>query len=396
MVSYVKIFNLLKDNNEFSFIKKLKLEEAHKLLDFQKVFNQNINPNNDQEIKAVSYLLFFTVAKVYLNYKEACPTVSVEDDPYKYYVIQPTNGNYQLLDYLINKLIDSVQKIKLSHTNEYSYGHKILYLNNSRYGDMNDDMSTDYDNLEIAKFYLKSISHELGHALHCYHYENNDGLIVPAAYVGYEELYNRKVTKNDFINRIKNYEKLSLKYNIIKVDEKTPVITSHNCLPSETIGWDNRAVEEAFTEMEAEDYANLDNPFTRDIDNNILFISKTLDNGYSLGANYLRSYLNIIPKKDQFKVAFLGKDPTINIKDYSTLEDALHVLICNPDGEFSFSNDELLHLFSKLYETLIDNNNDPDPYLFPIIIDSSSSVLDYYSILDYYQDYLDNNNSKQL
>ena len=65
MVSYVKIFNLLKDNNEFSFIKNLKLEEAHKLLDFQKVFNQNINPNNDQEIKAVSYLLFFTVAKTY-------------------------------------------------------------------------------------------------------------------------------------------------------------------------------------------------------------------------------------------------------------------------------------------------------------------------------------------
>ncbi|MBR2678380.1 MAG: hypothetical protein IKE63_03080 [Bacilli bacterium] len=395
MVSYVKIFNLLKDNNEFSFIKNLKLEEAHKLLDFQKVFNQNINPNNDQEIKAVSYLLFFTVAKVYLNYKDACPTVSVEDDPYKYYVIQPTNGSYQLLDYLINKLIDTVQKIEISNSNQYDYGHKILHLNNSRYGDIGDNISTDYDinsyNLEIAKLYLKSISHELGHALHCYHYEDNDGLIIPAGYATYyEKLYNRKATKNDFVNRIKNYEKLSLKYNIIKVDEKTPVITSHNCLPSETIGWDNRDVEEAFTEMEAEDYANLDNPFTRYIDNNIIFISKTLDNGYTLGANYLRSYLNIIPKKDQFKVAFLGKDPTINIKDYSTLEDALHVLICNSDGEFSFSNDELLHLFSKLYKTLIDNNSDPDPFLFPIIKNSSSSVL------DYYQDYLDNNNSKQL
>lgn len=395
MVSYVKVFNLLKDNNEFSFIKNLKLEEAHKLLDFQKVFNQNINPNNDQEIKAVSYLLFFTVAKVYLNYKDACPTVSVEDDPYKYYVIQPTNGNYQLLDYLINKLIDTVQKIEISNSNLYDYGHKILHLNNSRYGDIGDNMSTDYDinsyNLEIAKLYLKSISHELGHALHCYHYEDNDGLIIPAGYATYyEKLYNRKATKNDFVNRIKNYEKLSLKYNIIKVDEKTPVITSHNCLPSETTGWDNRVVEEAFTEMEAEDYANLDNPFTRHIDNNIIFISKTLDNGYTLGANYLRSYLNIIPKKDQFKVAFLGKDPTINIKDYSTLEDALHVLICNSDGEFSFSNDELLHLFSKLYKTLIDNNSDPDPFLFPIIKNSSSSVL------DYYQDYLDNNNSKQL
>lgn len=320
MVSYVKIFNLLKDNNEFSFIKNLKLEEAHKLLDFQKVFNQNINPNNDQEIKAVSYLLFFTVAKVYLNYKDACPTVSVEDDPYKYYVIQPTNGNYQLLDYLINKLIDTVQKIEISNSNQYVYGHKILHLNNSRYGDIGDNISTDYDinsyNLEIAKLYLKSISHELGHALHCYHYEDNDGLIIPAGYATYyEKVYNRKATKNDFVNRIKNYEKLSLKYNIIKVDEKTPVITSHNCPPSETIGWDNRDVEEAFTEMEAEDYANLDNPFTRYIDNNILFISKTLDNGYTLGANYLRSYLNIIPKKDQFKVAFLGKDPTINIKD---------------------------------------------------------------------------------
>ena len=392
MWSFEKVFKNLNDNNEFSFLTKLKPEERQKILDFQKVFNQNINPNNDKEIEIASYLIFFTIAKIYLNYKDVYPTVSVKDDPYKYYVIQPTNNNYQLLDYLINKLIDNVHKIEF-RGNQYDYGHKILSFNTSRYDFIDPGDNIDYYNLEVSRMYLKSIAHELGHALHCCHfYESDDGLVLPC---GYQFFYDG-LTQNDFINRIKNYEVLSSKYNIIKVSEKTPVIESANCPPSDTSGWDNRALEEAFTEMEAEDYANLDMTKTRHFNDNIFFISKTLDNGYSLGANFMKAYLNMIPKQNQFEVAFLGKDPTIKIKDYTVLEDTLNKLICNPDGQYRSNNEEVLHYFSKLYETLINNNHNCDIYLFPIIDNTEKGKRTLLAISKYYQDYLMSSDYKHL
>lgn len=397
MASYRDIYMTLKENGEFDFLQQLSIEERQKIFDFQKTFNQTINPDNDEEIRFVTFLSFLVISKVYLNYKDTCPVVSIKDDSYAYYVIQPTNGKYQLLDYLINKLIDGIHSIELGNNknNEYNYGHKILSLNSTRYDSTKFDDYIKNSNLEKSKLYLKSIAHELGHAIHCCHiYENGDGIVVPTCYKNSDNTIefteNNEKYKREFIKKRKNYEKLSHKYNILRVNENTPIQKSYNISPSNISGWDSKVLEESFTEAEAEDYANLTIKY-RPLKDNMFFVSKTVDNAYSLGANFIKSYLELCSKKDQFEISFLGKKP--KFEDYEILNNIIDSLMPNSDGELDINKSDVLFYFSALYDELKKHNCNSDIYLFPFVEEENG---DYLSVQDYYQDYLENNNYKYL
>lgn len=72
-----------------------------KIDDFKKVFVELNNEQNDSNKLVLINALFDNVRKNYEEYKDIFNEIPVEYEPYKYHLIRPSNGRYDLLDFLL-------------------------------------------------------------------------------------------------------------------------------------------------------------------------------------------------------------------------------------------------------------------------------------------------------
>ena len=358
-MNYKEVLKILKDNGDFDYINDLSEKELDEVLDFEEVYKKILNLDNNSNLDFLITLIFTFIIKMYFDYKEVYPFIPSNEVKYSNYFIQPVDGKYSLLDFLINVLIENIQVISSSNFvfNSYSFAHRELCLKANRYEGAN------LSPLNKAQLYYKSICHEVGHAMHSVVSNNNDNVIL--------RLYNpfscnRVKSYNDlvfeFYKKFHLYRSLSSKYNIL--DEKSfhfEFSPGYTSLPS---GFHDPILEEAFTEMKAEDYMGVDPVhYIRKL-GDYSFLSYTIGNGYSLMANYLRTFP--ISKKDEFQVAFLGYPGEMVFSDYDNL--IHYLLLLHP--EYDYSDEEKYNIFKKRY--LEDSN--PNNLYYPFLIEGSDYI----------------------
>ncbi len=272
---------------------KLSEEEKTKIIDFMTIFREYLNPKHLSDINEVIDYVIDEIVKVYLDYKDIIPSVSVEDDLYSFYIIKPKNGKYSLLDYLINTVIQNLDSIEFVqgnvHSNYNMLKKKIIICKNnimSLHDSVFDIIRKKINKKEYLKLFFKSaLYHEIGHMLHYKIDEVLDNTVyVPADYLSLssfpplrvfmskrakeEELARRKkIVKEQARDRIRYrvsiYGCLKSKYDILSVDEidnanidveNKKIRYEEVCLPPFLY---INPVDEAFTECDAQMYSGL-------------------------------------------------------------------------------------------------------------------------------------------
>lgn len=272
---------------------KLTNEEQTKLADFMNIYRSYLNPNNNDEIDTIIDYIIDTLVKVYIEYKKTIPFISVEDDPYCFYIIKPVDGKYSLFDYLINTAIQNLDSIELKNDKtscNYNMLKKKITINKSNmmklHNSVFDVMKSKIDRNKFFELYYKnSVYHEIGHMFH-YSMDNVEPNVVyvPHSYLSLSsfpplkkfmssknkqaEIERRKVevkktAKIRIKNRIDLYSVLSDRYDILKQNEidgleveveKPPVKYEEIMFPP--IFYIN-PVDEAFTECDAQVYSGM-------------------------------------------------------------------------------------------------------------------------------------------
>lgn len=330
--------------------------EKEKIDDFFKIFRKYINPNNNELINRVVDYVIDELIKIYLNYKDECPTVSVEDDEYLYYVIRPSNGVYSLLDYLINTVIqnlDSIELINNKNTSSYNMLAKRIYINVNQkellHKSVFDCIRKKIDRNEYLDLYFKNLLyHEIGHMLHYKIRKIDDNTVyVPIYYLSQSEfpkmkkfmskgkrekeaLRREKIVKErarkKIIERVSLYSELSDKYDVLNpnilenVDVAVEdVVKRHEEVFFPPLLYMN-PVDEAFTECDAQVYSGMfenlifENEekdqlecFYIPIDDNHTLMCYS-PSCYSFSASIASTIKGIVSKNAYFRTMFLGKD----------------------------------------------------------------------------------------
>ena len=150
----------------------ISIEDQKKIYDFREAYRKIMNKDKDERINEVIDGIFYNVECNYRNYQTYVKYVSVEQEPYQYHILQPIDGRYSLLDFLINRAITNIDAIELGGQNGYT-NHKMLMINTLRY----DGFIGKYSEGFIKKSKLKSILHESGHAIYAKDFFN-DGFVL--------------------------------------------------------------------------------------------------------------------------------------------------------------------------------------------------------------------------
>ena len=147
--------------------------DREKLNDFKLMFKQLINLNNDKNIDEVIEALFFNIEKYYLEFGDSIKSIPVRFEPYKFHILQPADGRYSLLDFLINRAFSNIYEIKYhndikENNNEniccYYQNDKSLEFNFDKY--IKDFEENNYEvNYSLKEFQLLIMLHETGHSL---------------------------------------------------------------------------------------------------------------------------------------------------------------------------------------------------------------------------------------
>lgn len=171
-----------------------------KINDFKTVFNDFINPENDLRKIAIIDALFDNVRIYYEEYKDICHSIPERLEPYMYHVLQPVDGKYDLLDFLLNRAISNLEKIIINDTAGNSYSnHFELSIDKNRYNKLSDKKGDEV----VRAHFKKSFYHETLHVLHAKIRPNGD-----------------KICSKSKDKLIYFYEKLSSKYhNIIDMQK---------------------------------------------------------------------------------------------------------------------------------------------------------------------------------
>lgn len=110
----------------------------------------------------------------YNKYKDYFPTISVNDDNFKNYIIKSNNGYYHLEDFLLNRLFQSLRYIIIiddenANFCEFSEKSRTIYLTENAIKKVAMPMVNNWSD-ESKELFLKILlftvfDHELGHAL---------------------------------------------------------------------------------------------------------------------------------------------------------------------------------------------------------------------------------------
>ena len=277
-------------------------EDKIKIEDFKNIFRMTVNFNNDELINKVVDDLFKNVECIYEEYKDEISYVPVEQETYKYHILQPVNGKYSLLDFLLNRAISNIDRIYITDENSYSTD-KLININKSRY----EEERTNYSDTFIEMQYRKSRLHETGHALHALDANNDDTI--------------HSKDDVDFKKKVKLFnELLGYKYsNLLQVSD----IKNKS---QKIYGWRGGktpflqfSLDEASTEYFATKYSGL---YADNKNDGLSYICQTIDkiegvmvpnrfNGYSTGSCLMYHLENLVSKKSIFQSMFFANGRAI-------------------------------------------------------------------------------------
>ena len=336
---------------------KLNNEEKTKIIDFMEIYRKYVNPDSDNEINIIVDYVFDTIIKIYFEYKEVVPFISVNDDNYEYYIIRPNNGKYTLLDYLINTIIqnlDSIELIDNKMPSNYNMLKKKISMNKKHTTSIHDSVF-EQTNQHLDKdkykelFYKTAIYHEIGHMLH-YKIGNivPQTVYVPQSYMSLscfpplkkrmsenakkiETEKRREIVKKSAKEKIKKrisiyYESLHDKYDVLNPNdiENCELAVERPNHKFEQIMLPPffylNPVDEAFSECDAQVYSGLfENDIFKAEDNNCMdcfyipIDSEHLIMTYSPDAYFVSTSIGFalkecISKQSYFRTMFLGKE----------------------------------------------------------------------------------------
>lgn len=290
----------------------ISVEDQKKINDFREAYRKIMNKDNDEKVNKVIDGIFYNVECNYRDYQPYVQYVSVEQEPYQYHILQPIDGKYSLLDFLINRAITNIDAIDFCGQNGYTH-HKMLMINPSRYDMLKGEHSEEF----IKKSKLKSILHESGHAIY-----NKD--FVRDGYVHCSRKRNEEnhpeAHISGFTEKMKEfYNILGSKYpNLInqRMFYEAPIEKEVQDKSRSTI-CDNLNYEEAFVEYFSTLYSGLYKdttnyyPFSMGKETNgktpAIFVPD-YKNGYAHFAKFIFHLDNLVSKEAMFESKFMSTD----------------------------------------------------------------------------------------
>ena len=326
--------------------------QKYKVEFFKAKFKESLGCN--QEESKIVDGMFQTLVNLYLYFKDEVPYVSVNDDNYPYYMITPSNGEYELLDYLLNRMVQNVEVINTDvRGNGYEPGHKKLEIYLNRY----DDVTSKYTQTEIQLLKNKSIAHETIHAL---------------SFASFLQRGKDYVKRNGITDEeaVEKYNTNKLEYLSTNKNQIGEIKNFFGPLSDEIPG--GKIYVEAFTEALAvtlshlREYAEMKLYEDSDdvlkyytINNDFLIFTPNKENGYKYASNYFYLIMQLVSKKALFETMFLGKNTLVkeinNLSDstnlFDYLDDKMFDLIENQDDVELIKNDmiELSQILVKIY-----------------------------------------------
>ena len=292
----------------------MSFEDAMKIEEFKRAYKMAMNPNNVDSINNVIDALFENVAFNYIEYRKQVPFVSANKESYKFHILQPVNGRYSLLDFLINRAFSNVDGIGFTKGNSFSTFCRYLCIDSKRYEGYQDK----YPSGRIQSLYEKSMLHETGHALHGWD-DHEDGKIhtyVDDGYSNSEKFRNEPAQNAILTQKIEVAEKLGLyaKYkNMLRLEDIRDIPQRIRfSLNSESFS--HNIVNEAATEYFASKYSGLFD----DIENyeyidwgtyRMKVPSST--NGYQHSIRFIYHLENLVSKKSMFNSLFFADDEAL-------------------------------------------------------------------------------------
>lgn len=348
-----------------------------KINDFKMVFNEIMNPFNDEYKKVFIDALFDNVKVIYEEYRYNFDKISIKWEPYKYHILQPIDGYYNLLDFLLNRAISNLEKIEIMAFggNEKS-NYLEVFMDKNRYNDLANRKGNDVSQAH----YKKSCYYESLHILYSKFSCNNDGF-----YSNDENFFRRKVELF--------YQKLGDKYtNVMNPN----MISNVSCLKDGTIStkpfgmydrYGNKmmdyesgvvALTECSVEMEAVVNSDLINSFDVEwikLDDTNWQSVPNYENGYANYQMFLIQLKSLVSRDNYFSSLFFHTSDAIadfsskyegQIRNYSRVNNANNTTL-----------ETTYDLFSKVYSNMFYKVKSMDVYrcLSSIFINIYNDIL---------------------
>ena len=293
-------------------------EDATKILEFKRAYKMAMNPNNIDSVDKVIDALFDNVAFNYIEYRNQVPFVLAEKEKYGFHILQPVNGRYSLLDFLINRAFSNVDGIGFSKGNSFSTFCRYVCIDPKRY----EEYAETYTKDRIQSLYYKSLLHETGHALHGWD-EHEDGRIHTYVDTGYShsEKFRNEPTQNaTLIQKLEAVKKLALyaKYKNTLRLENIRDIPQHIRFSLDSRSFSNNLVNEAATEYFASKYSKLfENIEGYEYVDWVTYRMKvpSAANGYQHCIRFIYHLENLVSKKAMFNSLFFADDEAL--KEFS-------------------------------------------------------------------------------
>lgn len=354
-----------------------------KINDFKRVFSEIMNPYKDEYKQILLDALFDNVRINYEEYKDSFDKISVKWEPYKYHILQPIDGYYDLLDFLLNRAISNLEKIQITTTggNEHS-NHLEISMDKNRYVNLNTKKTKD----EIAAQYKKSNYHETLHLLHSRFSCSTGGF-----YSNNEVYFKQKV--NYFYNMLgKKYSNVMNPHvlnGVSRINTGT-VLTKpfgmydengKNCLPEGGF----TGLDECAVEMEAVINSGLINSKNVDwvhLGDNFWQVVPNYDNGYVNYQMFLIQLKSLISKENYFSSSFFHNSDAI---EEFAMKYRSYIMLFSRGN--SLENDPVktvYNLFNKVYSNMYFHSKNIDVYksLTSIFIEIYRSQLANVDLLD--------------
>ena len=335
-----------------------------------------------KQLKADDFIIdqiFECINDLYLYFKDDIDIIPKDDDPYNYYIFAGNQEGYSLLEFLLNRVTQNIEKISYSiySSNSYDLYHKTLEINKNRY----ENVKEKYSKATIEMFLKKSIYHETIHAI-----QSNPILIGDKnEFIITAKSSSESEQKQDFYKRLKIYNILGIKTNNVSLEELMNTgghINPRTC--SDSIK-EYRSINEALVEMLANELSGLRKYVeTLDTDEKDLFYELSSDkelallisnpeNGYKYSSHFAKLLLDLTGRKNFFFELFTQrKDMFLNLQKRGLIEDNfkknLNDDFMSIEGNNNVDNYfQIINKYFYLWETL--DSDDIDNWL-PLTLDS--------------------------
>ena len=278
-------------------------KDQEKINDFKSITRVFLNSENNPEKEKVIDAIFLNIEKYYEEFKDEVPYIPAELESYQYHLLQPVNGSYSLLDFLINRALTNIEGIYINDSTNCFDHAKIVEINIERYEGYN-NLSKEF--LDMQK--LKSRLHETSHAIHAQDIQN-DNMYHPG-----RKCIDNKYNLEQKVNYLQKYKD---RYpNLLDLSNKNIPASYNTDYFSQPFY--SQSASEGITEMYATLFSGLYNQELYGIvkiGNDICIPAPNYLNGYASFTRFYYHLRNLVSKKSLFSSIFFSTDEAI--KEFS-------------------------------------------------------------------------------